>query len=105
MHPSTQKPFTPAMVRMFHQRIIEKGGLEPLRFEDLRHTVAVHALQNGDAVGALSVQLGHSRPSMTRQLYADYLPKNDENSTGKPNQPTDAELQKAADRLGAMLQF
>ncbi|MEG1756815.1 MAG: site-specific integrase [Clostridia bacterium] len=105
MHPGTQKPFTPAMVRMFHQRIIEKAGLEPLRFEDLRHTAAVHALQNGDAVGALSVQLGHSRPSMTRQLYADYLPKNDGESVGKQEQPTDIELQKAADQLGTMLKF
>ena len=105
MHPGTQKPFTPAMVRMFHQRIIEKAGLEHLRFEDLRHTAAVHALQNGKEVRGLSEQLGHSRPSMTRQLYADYLPKNDGESAGKQDQPTDAELQKAADQLGAMLSF
>lgn len=105
MHPGTQKPFTPAIVRMFHQRIIEKAGLEHLRFEDLRHTAAVHALQNGKEVRGLSEQLGHSRPSMTRQLYADYLPKNDGESAGKPDQPTDTELQKAADRLGTMLQF
>lgn len=102
MHPGTQKPYTPAMVRAFHQRIIETAGLEHLRFEDLRHTVAVHALQNGRKVRVLSAQLGHSRPSMTRQLYADYLPENDEESTDKP---TDTELQKAADRLGAMLRF
>lgn len=102
MHPGTQKPYTPAMVRAFHQRIIEKAGLEHLRFEDLRHTVAVHALQNGKETRVLSAQLGHSRPSMTRQLYADYLPENDEESTDKP---TDTELQKAADRLGAMLRF
>ena len=102
MHPGTQKPYAPAMVRAFHQRIIETAGLEHLRFEDLRHTVAVHALQNGREVRVLSAQLGHSRPSMTRQLYADYLPEKDKESADKP---TDTELQKAADRLGAMLQF
>ena len=90
------------MVRAFHQRIIEKAGLEHLRFEDLRHTVAVHALQNGREVRVLSAQLGHSRPTITRQLYSDYLPENDKESADKP---TDTELQKAADRLGAMLQF
>lgn len=102
MHPGTQKPYTPAMVRAFHQRIIETAGLEHLRFEDLRHTVAVHALQNGREVRVLSAQLGHSRPTITRQLYSDYLPENDKESA---DQPTDTELQKAADQLGAMLQF
>lgn len=105
MHPGTNKPYTPAMVRTFHQKIIEKAGLESLRFKDLRHTVAVHALQNCDAIGALSERLGHSRPAITRQLYADYLTKNDEKSAGKPDQPTDSDLQKAADRLGTMLRF
>ena len=28
MHPGTQKPYTPAMVRMFHKKITEKAGLE-----------------------------------------------------------------------------
>ena len=50
MHPATQKPYSPQMVRRFHSEIIREAGLDHIRFEDLRHTCAVLSLQNGVGV-------------------------------------------------------
>lgn len=46
IHPGTRKPYAPTMVHLLHQPIIEKAGLDHTCFEDLRHTVAVHALES-----------------------------------------------------------
>ena len=37
MHPATQKPFSPQMVRRMHKEIIIEAGLDHIRFTDLRH--------------------------------------------------------------------
>ena len=50
MHPATQKPYSPQMVRRLHSEIIREAGLDHIRFEDLRHTCAVLSLQNGVGV-------------------------------------------------------
>ena len=73
MHPGTQKPFTPLMVRRMHDEIIREAGLDHIRFEDLRHTCAVNALQNGMAVRELSQILGHARTALTQQNYGAYI--------------------------------
>ncbi|MET0018354.1 tyrosine-type recombinase/integrase [Oscillibacter sp.] len=62
VHSGTRKPYAPAMVRLLHQRIIEKAGLDHIRFEDLRHTVAVHALESKTEAKTVSALLGHTRP-------------------------------------------
>ena len=46
MHPATQKPYSPQMVRRMHNEIIKEAGLDHIRFADLRHTCAVLSLQN-----------------------------------------------------------
>ena len=73
LHSGTQKPFTPVMVRRMHDEIIQEAGLDHIRFEDLRHTCAVNALQNGMEVRKLSQILGHTRTSLTRQNYSSYI--------------------------------
>ena len=73
MHPGTQKPFTPLMVRRMHDEIIREAGLDHIRFEDLRHTCAVNALQNGMEVRELSQILGHARAALTQQNYGAYV--------------------------------
>lgn len=106
VHPGTRKPYAPAMVRLLHQRIIEKAGLDHIRFEDLRHTVAVHALESKMEAKTVSALLGHTRPYTTRYAYAEYLPKNGKKvPASDASVSTNEELQKAADQLGAMLRL
>lgn len=76
--PRHAKPYAPTMVRLLYQRIIEKAGFDHIRFEDLRHTVAVHALESKMETKAVSALLGHTRPYTTRYAYAEYLPKKEE---------------------------
>ena len=47
MHPATQRPYSPQMVRRMHNEIIKEAGLDHIRFTDLRHTCAVLSLRNG----------------------------------------------------------
>lgn len=60
-HPGTQKPYSPNMVRLLHNRIIERSGLDHIRFTDLRHTFAVLTLQEGVELSALTEKLGLAR--------------------------------------------
>lgn len=74
MHPATQRPYSPQMVRRMHNEIIKEAGLDHIRFTDLRHTCAVLSLRNGMETKELARMLGHYRPSITRQNYEPYLP-------------------------------
>ena len=67
MHPATQKPYSPQMVRRLHNEIIREAGLDHIRFADLRHTCAVLSLQNGMDTKEVSQMLGHFRTAMTRR--------------------------------------
>lgn len=58
MHPATQKPYSPQMVRRLHDEIIQEAGLDHIRFADLRHTCAVLSLQNGMDTKEVSHMLG-----------------------------------------------
>ena len=74
MHPATQRPYSPQMVRRMHNEIIKEAGLDHIRFTDLRHTCAVLSLRNGMETKELARMLGHYRPTITRQNYEPYLP-------------------------------
>ena len=74
MHPATQRPYSPQMVRRLHNEIIKEAGLDHIRFADLRHTCAVLSLQNGMDTKEVSQMLGHFRTAMTRQNYAPIWP-------------------------------
>ncbi|WP_052351633.1 tyrosine-type recombinase/integrase [Deinococcus pimensis] len=50
-------------------RLARAAGLGPLRFHDLRHTHASLMLARGVPVEVVSEKLGHSRPSVTLDLY------------------------------------
>ena len=86
MHPATQRPYSPQMVRRMHNEIIKEAGLDHIRFADLRHTCAVLALQNGMGTEEVSQMLGHFRTSMTRQNYAPYLTCPAVKSENNPNE-------------------
>ena len=105
MHPATQKPFSPQMVRRMHKEIIIEAGLDHIRFTDLRHTCAVLSLRNGMDTKELAQMLGHARTSMTRQNYAQYLPHKKKKDGESPSEASQAELKQAANILDNLLKF
>ena len=105
MHPATQRPYSPQMVRRMHNEIIKETGLDHIRFTDLRHTCAVLSLRNGMETKELARMLGHYRPSITRQNYEPYLPHKVQKDEDIPNEATQGELQQAANILDDLLKF
>ena len=105
MHPATQRPYSPQMVRRLHDEIIQEAGLDHIRFADLRHTCAVLSLRNGMETKELARMLGHYRPSITRQNYEPYLPHKVQKDEDIPNEATQGELQQAANILDNLLKF
>ena len=105
MHPATQKPYSPQMVRRMHNEIIKEAGLDHIRFADLRHTCAVLSLQNGMGTKEVSQMLGHFRIAMTRQNYAPYLTHTADKSKDKPKEASTEDLREAANILDSLLKF
>ena len=106
IHPGTLKPYSPAMIRLLHQRVRERGELPYIRFVDLRHTYVVQALRSGRDLKEISAELGHTRARETKKRYKDYLPQTNQN--GRPAAlcaAVTAEQKKTADVLGNMLTF
>ena len=106
IHPGTLKPYSPAMIRLLHDRVLERAGLPHIRFVDLRHSYVVQALRSGKELREISAELGHTRARETRKRYKDYLPQTSQNS--RPAAlcaALTAEQKKTADVLGNMLLF
>jgi integrase len=57
-------------MRIDFNRILELAGLPKMRFHDLRHTAASLLLNNKVPVIVVSSMLGHSKPSVTLDIYA-----------------------------------
>ena len=49
--------------------LLQKAGLPNIRFHDLRHTFATHALTSGVDAKTLSGILGHTNASFTLDTY------------------------------------
>ena len=105
MHPATQRPYSPQMVRRMHNEIIKEAGLDHIRFTDLRHTCAVLSLRNGMGTKELAQMLGHYRPTITRQNYEPYLQHKAQKDEDMPKEATQDELQQAANILDNLLKF
>ena len=105
MHPATQRPYSPQMVRRMHDEIIKEAGIDHIRYVDLRHTCAILALKNGMDTKELARMLGHYRPTITRQNYEPYLPHKVQKDEDIPNEATQGELQQAANVLDTLLKF
>jgi len=64
---------TKVYFKRFHKdfkRVLELAGLPDIRFHDLRHTAATLMISNGIPVVVVSKILGHSKPSVTMNIYA-----------------------------------
>ena len=66
--PSGQ-PLHPAWVSRRFAEIVDRLGLPPIRFHDLRHTSASLGLAAGESLKAVSARLGHSSIVVTADTY------------------------------------
>jgi integrase len=60
-----------------HQKFykaLEKAGIRKIRIHDIRHSYASILLQKGVPLTYVQKQLGHSSPRITLDVYAHYLP-------------------------------
>ncbi len=64
----------PQTLRWHLQRLAKAAGVPVIRFHDLRHCAATHALANGVPVKVVSEMLGHASTGITEDVYAHVLP-------------------------------
>ena len=69
MFPSPTGPISPDSVLHMLHRVLKRAGLPKVRFHDLRHTFATHALASGVDAKTLSGILGHTKASFTLDTY------------------------------------
>ena len=62
-------PLNPASAYRHLKVLLRKAELPPIRFHDLRHTFATHALNSGVDAKTLSGILGHTNASFTLDTY------------------------------------
>jgi integrase len=66
-HP--EHPLIPGNAYIRLQEILQENDIPPMRFHDLRHTFATHAIDSGVDPKTLSRILGHTRASFTLDRY------------------------------------
>ena len=64
-----EAPMNPSTAYHQLKKILAESGLPDIRFHDLRHTFATHALANGVDTKTLSGILGHTKASFTVDTY------------------------------------
>ena len=62
-------PIAPPAAYRKMKQLLQKAGLPNMRFHDLRHTFATHALTSGVDAKTLSGILGHSNATVTPEIY------------------------------------
>nr|DAP74272.1 MAG TPA: Integrase [Caudoviricetes sp.] len=65
------------------KRVSELAGIAPVHLHALRHTFATRGLENGIELKVMQELLGHSKISMTADLYTHVLPEIKKNSMNK----------------------
>lgn len=60
------------------RKLLKASGLPKIRFHDLRHTAASLMLNHGIPVLIVSKRLGHSKPSITIDVYGHIIPSQQE---------------------------
>ncbi len=72
-HPTLGKPIDRSKLLKRFKSALERGGVRPVRFHDLRHTFGTRMAAHGVPMRALQEMLGH-RDFKTTLIYADYAP-------------------------------
>ncbi len=65
-----ERPTDPNRAYRQLKKLLSEAGLPDIRFHDLRHTFATHALAGGVDAKTLSGILGHTKASFTLDTYA-----------------------------------
>lgn len=71
-------PVTGSKIRNSMRQLLKASGLPKIRFHDLRHTAASLMLNHGIPVLIVSKRLGHSKPSITLDVYGHIIPSQQE---------------------------
>lgn len=66
-------PIDPSNLRRDFKKILVEAGLPEIRFHDLRHTAASLLLIKNISPIVVSRRLGHSKPSITLDVYGHYV--------------------------------
>jgi integrase len=67
-------PIHPRNLMRDFKKLLLAAGLPPIRFHDLRHSSASLLLSQGVPVIEVSRRLGHSRASITLDVYGHLIP-------------------------------
>ncbi len=67
LHP--EEPMSPSWAYNHMKTLLKRAGLPSIRFHDLRHTFATHALASGVDAKTLASILGHTNASFTLDTY------------------------------------
>ena len=81
-----EAPMNPSIAYRQLKAILTENSLPDLRFHDLRHTFATHALANGVDAKTLSGILGHTKASFTLDTYTHVTRKMQEEAAEKMGQ-------------------
>ena len=71
-------PLTASNIRRDFRKLLGASELPKIRFHDLRHTAASLMLNHGIPVLIVSKRLGHSKPSITLDVYGHLIPSRQE---------------------------
>ena len=71
-------PLTVNSVRTYFFRTIEQSGVNRIRIHDLRHSHASYLINKGFDIQIISKRLGHSKTSMTYDVYGHLYPNKED---------------------------
>ena len=73
---STGRPISLANLRKSYIKLLKRSQIRYIRLHDIRHTVAFLSLNNAETpIEQTSQALGHTRIDTTKQIYAGYVPR------------------------------
>ena len=79
-------PRDPTSCRKRLSKILEHAGCKHVRFHDLRHTFATHAIQYGMDVKTLAATIGHASVETTLNIYSHVTDEMQKNAAQKLDQ-------------------
>ncbi len=77
------KPIEPRNLLRIFKKFLKDASLPEIRFHDLRHTAASLMLQEGIHPKIVQERLGHSRVSLTLDIYSHVLPAMQQEAAAK----------------------
>jgi integrase len=62
------------LVRRSFRTVLKKAEIPPIRFHDLRHTIASLLLANGESLKHIQEQMSHTSIRVTSDIYGHLIP-------------------------------